>query len=184
MKDPETTEELLDMGVFMLGASSSIVEALEDRIGLQLSKAALLIDLTEVPYQYVQLMSATVNWITDIKPVFEQNSSQYEQHKFEFEERLQKRQEALTTDIEELGPRLIVLNNMDDTNRIPEYIQEIRKFLGILDKLDKDVLWINHEESLFKFPLSTYQELDELHGFINPFAQLLFMTDRWQWRHR
>lgn len=138
----------------------------------------------QVPKNYIDLMSETVNWLPAIKPVFELNSAQYEQHKFEFEERLQKRTETLTKDLEELGPKLVVLNNMDDTNRIQEYLQEIRKFLGILDSLDKDVVWINHEESLFKFPVSTYPELEELHNFINPFAKLLFLTHRWQWKHR
>lgn len=129
-------------------------------------------------------MSQTVNWLTEIKPVFEQNTAQYEQQKFEFEERLQRRTESLSKDLDELGPKLIVLNNMDDTTRIQEYFMEVGKFLAILDGLDLDVQWINHEEFLFKFPVSTYPELDELHNFINPFAKLLSLTHRWQWKYR
>lgn len=129
-------------------------------------------------------MSATVKWLTDIKPVFESNSALYEQYKYDFEERLQKRTETLNRELEDLGPKLVVLNNMDDINRLPSYLEEIRKFLRSLEKFDDDVVWINKEEVLFKFPVSVYPELDELKNFINPFAKLLFMCHRWQRKYR
>lgn len=129
-------------------------------------------------------MSTTVNWLSEIKPIFETNSSLYEQYKTEFEERLQKKTENLNRELEDLGPKLVILNNMDDTTRLPSYLEEIRKFLRNLEKFDDDVTWINQEEALFKFPISIYPELDELKNFINPFAKLLFMCHRWQRKYK
>ena len=41
-------------------------------------------------------------------------------------------------------------------------LQFIQKFLRKLEHFDDTVTWINKEETLFKFPISTYPELDEL----------------------
>lgn len=129
-------------------------------------------------------MSTTVNWLSDIKPIFEINSSMYEQYKGEFEERIHKRTETLIRELEDLGPKLAVLDNMDDIERLPSYLEEIRKLLRDLEKFDDDVKWINKEEAIFKFSISVYPELDELKNFINPFAKLLFTCHRWRRKYR
>jgi hypothetical protein len=41
-------------------------------------------------------------------------------------------------------------------------MQHVRLFIQNLQKLDETVAWINKEEGLFQFPVSTYPELDEM----------------------
>lgn len=47
----------------------------------------------------------------------------YEVAKNDLEERLQKTTEKLNKDLEDLGPSLMSLSNMDDTAKIFEYVQ-------------------------------------------------------------
>ena len=129
-------------------------------------------------------MSATVNWLRDIKPIFDLNSSLYEQYKVEFEDRIHQRTERLNRQLEDLGPKLAILDNMDDIERLPSYLEEIRKLLRDLEKFNDDVKWINKEEAIFKFSISIYPELEELKNIIVPFAKLLFTCHRWQRKYR
>jgi hypothetical protein len=41
-------------------------------------------------------------------------------------------------------------------------MQHIRLLIHELQNLDETIAWINKEEGLFQFPVSTYPELDEL----------------------
>jgi dynein heavy chain len=41
-------------------------------------------------------------------------------------------------------------------------VQHIKWFIQKLEKFDETIAWINKEEGLFQFPVSTYPELDEL----------------------
>ncbi|KAK6642963.1 hypothetical protein RUM43_004465 [Polyplax serrata] len=184
LKIPETSEELMESGTYMVWANTTLMVELKEKITRQLFIVGRLIELTEIPVEYSNIMSTTVNWLSDIKPIFEINSSMYEQYKGEFEERIHKRTETLIRELEDLGPKLAVLDNMDDIERLPSYLEEIRKLLRDLEKFDDDVKWINKEEAIFKFSISVYPELDELKNFINPFAKLLFTCHRWRRKYR
>ena len=42
------------------------------------------------------------------------------------------------------------------------FLQEVRKIEARLEKVEKLVSWVNKEEALFKFPISTFPQKDEL----------------------
>lgn len=76
--------------------------------------------------------------------------------------------------------RLKIMDDMDDANRIREYIEFMRKFARDLDRMDDRVTWINAEENLFKYPLSYYPRINELKENIMPYYELIYRGYQWQ----
>ncbi|KAJ8683862.1 hypothetical protein QAD02_019654 [Eretmocerus hayati] len=178
---PEETEELLELGRYMLHVSSTVIEDLRLRITQSLTMLASLFEMTTLDKDHVQLNNTTVNWLLNIKPVLEKNSMMYEQRKFELEDRLQKKILALNEMVESRFPRLVIMDLMDDSTRIKEYIEEMRKFIRDLDRMRADVEWINHEELLFGFPESKFPRIVELQdNIIMPFYTLIYRGYQWQ----
>ena len=94
----------------------------------------------------------------------------------EFEEVLKARTDKLNEEVADLAPRLVIFNNMDSVDKLADYCENMRKFIKRLEEFDRDVAWINREETLMKFSASNYPELDELKSIIMPFAELVFRS--------
>lgn len=137
-------------------------------------------EMTTISEEHIRLNVKTVNWLSEIKPILETNSANYESYKIEFEERLQKASNKLNDDLTQLVPFLSYFDSMDDLNNVSQYVEFIRKFVKKLYIFDEDKAWINKEESLFKFQISDFPLLDDLRNYIMPFYDLLFICYNWQ----
>ncbi|XP_021930622.1 dynein heavy chain 12, axonemal isoform X3 [Zootermopsis nevadensis] len=177
---PRSTEELVEMGRHMLCANTTDMEKKKADIAIMIHEMVRLMDVTSLTQGHIGLIAETISWVQNIKPVFRKNSLLYEQYKSEFEENLAKKTESLMKEIEDVFPRLALLNMMDHTENIREYLNHIRLVIYDLQKLDETIEWINKEEGLFQFPVSTYPELDELKSIICPFGELIFLVYKWQ----
>lgn len=69
---------------------------------------------------------------------------------------------------------------MDHAERIKEYIEDMRKMVRQLKRMEQKAEWINAEEALFQFPLSTYPRIKELKENILPFYALIYRGYQWQ----
>ncbi|CAG2053712.1 unnamed protein product, partial [Timema podura] len=183
-KVPQSTEELMAMGEYMLHANTKLMEELKAANIQQLHFLARLMDLVTLDPEHVRLNAKTVHWLQMIQPIFKQNATRFEQFKFEFESNLAQKTEQLNKQLDDLGPRLVILNLMDEANNVDDYVQHIMKLLRKMNVFDQQVTWINKEEALFKFPLSTYPELDELKNIIFPFSRLVFQIHKWKRKYR
>ena len=89
----------------MLYAASTLMRSLEEKITSSLRMMALLIGMTTLTKDHIELNNATIHWLKRIRPIFEQSSATYEQIKFELEEKLQQKIEELNADVEIMFPR-------------------------------------------------------------------------------
>ncbi|XP_014211752.1 dynein heavy chain 12, axonemal [Copidosoma floridanum] len=180
---PEETKELLELGRYMLHVQMVKLNELHDRVTESLRMLSSLFEMTSLAKDHVKLNNATFNWLQNIKPVLEKNSALYEQKKFELEDRLQRKMYELNKRVEDTFPRLLLIDAMDDANRVGEYIEFMRKFARDLDRMSTDVDWINREQDLFGFPKSSYPRIEELQEqAIMPFYTLIVRAHQWQ-RH-
>lgn len=69
---------------------------------------------------------------------------------------------------------------MDHAERIKEYIEDMRKMVRQLKRMEQKAEWINAEEALFQFPLSIYPRIKELKENILPFYSLIYRGYQWQ----
>ncbi|XP_043264608.1 dynein axonemal heavy chain 7 [Colletes gigas] len=164
----------------MLWAASTLMRSLEEKITLSLRMMASLIEMTALTKDHIELNNTTIHWLKRIRPIFDQSSALYEQIKFELEDKLQSRIEVVNKEIENMFPRLEIMNDMDDMNRIREYIEFMRKFARDLERMDERIKSINDEEQLFQYPLSQYPRINELKENIMPYYDLIYRGYRWQ----
>jgi len=104
----------------------------------------------------------------------------FEKQRAEFELQLQHRTDQLNHKLEEAMPRLALVNNMRFLEQIEDYREETRKLRRRLLEFGEEAAWINSEEALFQFPLSTYPELDELKNCLLPVWGLLGLCQSWR----
>lgn len=69
---------------------------------------------------------------------------------------------------------------MDDAERIRDYIEDMRKMVCQLKRMEEKAEWINAEEALFKFPLTLYPRIKEVKENIFPFYSLIYRGHQWQ----
>ncbi|KAG5311588.1 DYH12 protein, partial [Acromyrmex insinuator] len=177
---PQTTKELIELGQYMLTATSTMMIDLQDKIILSVRMMILLIGMTTLGKHHIELNNTTIHWLRRIKPIIERSSALYEQMKFELEEKLQEEVDILNTCVEKMFPRLIIMNNMDDIKRIKEYIEDIRKMVQQLERMEQKAKSINAEEALFQFPSTVYPRIKELREYISPFYILIYRGYQWQ----
>ncbi|KAJ8717801.1 hypothetical protein PYW07_005731 [Mythimna separata] len=180
LKDPENAGELIEQGVYILQAKTVLVEAVKERILSQINIISNLLEMTSLTEEHVESNTRTVNWLKDIKPIFEKNAASYETHKAEMEDNLLSKIAFLNKETLEMIPYLELLDNMDDVNHTLEYLEYLRKLVHRLDDCDKLVTWINTEETTFKFPNTSYPDLEELKDYVKPFHNLVFLAHRWK----
>ncbi|XP_059054918.1 dynein axonemal heavy chain 12 [Achroia grisella] len=180
LKEPENAAELIEQGVYILYAKTVLVEALKERILSQINIISNLLEMTSLSSEHVASNTRTVNWLTDIKPIFEKNAAAYETFKAEMEENLLAKITYLNKEVLEITPYLELLDHMDDIDHTLEYLEYLRKLVHRLDDCNKLVAWINNEEATFKFPLTNYTDLEELKDFILPFHSLIYLVHRWK----
>lgn len=85
-----------------------------------------------------------------------------EASKMKFEDALTERTEGLVSDIEKLKNRVRELDDLGDVNNTPLYVSDMRALRRKLTELEGVVEWINEQETLFKFPVSSYPEIHQL----------------------
>lgn len=180
LKEPANAVELIEQGIYILHAKTVLVEALKERILVQINIISNLLEMTSLTEEHVASNTRTVNWLKDIKPIFDRNAAAYEAHKADMEENLLAKIAYLNNEVIEMIPNLELLDQMDDIDNTLEYLEYLRKMVHRLDDCDKLVTWINTEEATFKFPITNYPDLEELKDYIKPFHNLIYLLHTWK----
>lgn len=132
-----------------------------------------MIELTDLTPEHVQQQVETIKWFRDMDAIFNKNASDFETYKSEFEEHLQHVTKKLVSDIDDLIPKMTVINDMTDTEKFREYERALKNMMEQLHCFQDYVAWINKEEKLFKMNISRYPVVEELIDFVTPFLELI-----------
>ncbi|CAG9829699.1 unnamed protein product [Diabrotica balteata] len=170
---PETTEELIEIGKFMLYVRNEQFQTLERRVCDSLSALCKIIDLGTLEDEHMQLNAKSIQWLTDIIPIMEEQSTTFDSLKYDAEEKLQK----VVEDVSELGkkvfPLLVILDEMDNIDKVKNSLNFITLHMKKIREIETQIHWINQEEVTLSFPKSTYTEYEELKNYVYPFHHLL-----------
>lgn len=101
----------------MIWVKTVLLIQLKERIQNMLYNLTSVIEFGTVNKDHMKLNAITVNWLKNIEPILDQNSSMYEQIKFEHEENLQRTIVYVNSSAEKLVPQLDVFDDMDDVER-------------------------------------------------------------------
>ncbi|XP_028521906.2 dynein axonemal heavy chain 7-like [Apis cerana] len=179
-KNPQFLIELID---YISYASQILMKELENKIQYSIYMLNILSEITILSHNHIQLNKKTINWLYEIKPIFKQSNTLCEAMKNELEDDIQKRINNLNINIENIIPQLDVLNNMDDINKIEEYVEYYKNLLKQINQINYEMQKINKEETLFKFSETEFLNVIELHEIIISFYDLIYIIYQWQRDH-
>ncbi|XP_077287714.1 dynein heavy chain at 62B [Arctopsyche grandis] len=177
---PADATDLMASGAYCLRAKTVLIEELQERIEDSVIALSQLIDMTTLSDEHIGLNTKMINWLQEIQPILKQNAINYETIKYEMEENLMAKTNDLGKKITDILPYLEILDEMDDINNTFSYLEDIRKLVHWIKDCEEEVAWINKEETVFKFPLSQYSDLEELKDYILPFYELMYLLHRWR----
>lgn len=177
---PSNAKDLFMLSEHMTYASNVLVKELEEKIRSSVGMLDSLIRIATLEESHLELNSRTINWLMRIGPVFEKSAILCEATKCELEDELQRRINVLNGEVEEFFPKLVILDDMDDAQRIREYADDLSVLMRHVEGIDEQISWINLEERLFKFPETVFPKVDEVKEVIEPFYTLVRLIYRWK----
>ena len=89
----------------MIHASTVMMDNLRKKIETSIYTLSSLLEVTTLDKDHIELNNKTINWLKRIQPILEQNSSLFEQMKFDLEENLQARVLSLEAQMDNMFPR-------------------------------------------------------------------------------
>ncbi|KAL0118616.1 hypothetical protein PUN28_009352 [Cardiocondyla obscurior] len=177
---PRDANSLIQLGERMSYASKILMKEQEQKIRESIYMLSKLLEITILTDEHIDLNKITINWLHDIQPVFAQNNTLCEAMKSELEEDLQRRINALNSEVDAMFPQLIILDDMDDVSKVGEYVEHYKDLIKKYKRIDDEMQIINSEERLFKFPETEFPKIIELKETIMPFYKLIFTVHQWR----
>lgn len=177
---PRDASSLIQLSERMSQASKVLMKEQKRKIRESIYMLSKLLEITILTDEHVDLNKTTINWLHDIQPVFVQNNTLCEAMKSELEEDLQRRINALNSEVDATFPQLIILDDMDDVSKVEEYLEHYEDLIKRYKRIDDEMRIINSEERLFKFPETEFPKIIELEETIMPFYNLIFIIRQWR----
>ncbi|KAJ8931053.1 hypothetical protein NQ314_016082, partial [Rhamnusium bicolor] len=168
----ESLNEIIE-GKYMIWVKTVHLIELRERIQEMLYNLTHLIEFGTISKDHMDLNAVTINWLENFEPILDQNSSMYEQIKYEYEERLQKTIAYVNKSIDDLVPMLGILDDMDDVARGREYVNKIKIYLVKIKELREKVIWINKEQLCLGFNVAPFKNVEDVENFVYPFFHLI-----------
>ena len=180
LKEPENSEELMDMLTFVENARSMGMIKLNERINETYNRMQYLLDVYFFSPEDIDLNSRVLLWPSEINPVFDKNDELVEQSKQAGEKQLIERKEKLMLELQKLKTRIDEFNDYGELDMMQQYVQDVRAVQKRLIDAQEQIQWVNKEEVLYKYPVSNYPEVDEVSSAIDPFMRLFQVVFKWQ----
>ncbi|CAH8298254.1 unnamed protein product [Schistosoma turkestanicum] len=172
--EPQNTEELIDMIQYMEEARCQGMSRMTEKISLSAEYLNYLLDVYLFSPEELEKNCAVLTWEKRIIPEFDANDKLQERMRSVGEAVVTEKREKLTTEINRLKKRVDEFNDYGETDAEMQnqYVQDVRSVLKRLQDVENEKVWINKEEDLYKLPISSYPELEEIRNLAEPFLRL------------
>ncbi|XP_013387188.1 dynein heavy chain 12, axonemal, partial [Lingula anatina] len=179
-KEPETSEDLMEMQAFVEQARTFGMIKLRERINECQQRLDYLLESYFFSQEDLDLNSEVLTWPQRINPVFDANDELVEKSRQDGERQLLERKEKLMLELEKLKQRVDEFNDYGEMDMMVQYVQDVRAVQKRLTEAEEAIEWVNKEEVLYKYPISTYPDVDEIKVAIDPFQRLFNIVLKWQ----
>ncbi|XP_063405511.1 dynein axonemal heavy chain 12-like isoform X3 [Mytilus trossulus] len=180
LKTPETSEDLMEMMTFITNSRNMGMVKLNDRIAESKNRLKYLIDVFMFPPEDIELNCETLTWPQRINPVFDANDDLVEKSKQGGEKQLLEKREKVILELEKLRARVDEFNDYGEMDMMQQYVGDVRVVQKRLQDVQEQITWINKEEALYKYPISTYPDVNDITVAVDPFQRLFNVVLRWQ----
>ncbi|XP_073448349.1 dynein axonemal heavy chain 12 [Aquarana catesbeiana] len=180
LKVPETTEDVIAEIEFVEEAKTKGIIALKSRISECQRRMNYLLDVFLFSPKDLALNSTVLLWPKNINPVFDKNDELIEKAKRKGEIELLGKREKLMLELEKLSRRMEEFAECSELDMMQQYVADVRTVQKRIADADETLAYINKEEALYKWDLTTYPELDALKTNIDPYQKLFAIIYKWQ----
>eukprot|EP00063_Salmo_salar_P015399 XP_013990234.1 PREDICTED: dynein heavy chain 12, axonemal isoform X3 [Salmo salar] len=180
LKVPETTEDMTDMIAYIGHAKTKGIEELNAKIMETHHRLNYLLDVHIFDPEDLELNSTVLIWPQKIYPVFDLNDEVMLKAKQKGEQELLSRRERLMLELEKLGRRMEEFAECSELDMMQQYVTDVRTVQKRLQDAEEAIDFINKEETLYKWDLSSYPVVEVIKESIEPYQKLFGLVLKWQ----
>ncbi|XP_029579694.1 dynein heavy chain 12, axonemal isoform X2 [Salmo trutta] len=180
LKVPETTEDMTDMIAYIGHAKTKGIEELNAKIMETHHRLNYLLDVHIFDPEDLELNSTVLIWPQNIYPVFDLNDEVMLKAKQKGEQELLSRRERLMLELEKLGRRMEEFAECSELDMMQQYVTDVRTVQKRLQDAEEAIDFINKEETLYKWDLSSYPVVEVIKESIEPYQKLFGLVLKWQ----
>ncbi|XP_072136530.1 dynein axonemal heavy chain 12 isoform X2 [Mobula birostris] len=177
---PEGTKEMLEMIDYVNEVRSTGVAALNMRIKELHRRLDYLLDVYIFDPKDLDLHATVLLWPKKIVPVFDENDELVEKAKLKGETELLAKREKLIVELEKLARRSEEFAQCSELDLMQQYVNDVRTVQKRLQDAEELIEYINSEEVLYKWDLSTYPLAEVIRVNTEPFQKLFGFILKWQ----
>ncbi|XP_029456789.1 LOW QUALITY PROTEIN: dynein heavy chain 12, axonemal [Rhinatrema bivittatum] len=177
---PESTEDMIEMIDFIERAKLQGVEELNTQITECKRRMNYLLDVYLFSPEDLLLNSTVLLWPQMISPVFDQHDELTEIAKHKGEAELFVKREKLMIELEKLSRRMEEFEDCSEMDMMAQYVSDVRIVQKRIQEAEETMEYINKEEALYKWELTTYPEMDALKANIEPYQKIFGLILKWQ----
>lgn len=96
------------------------------------------------------------------------------------EKQLLEKREKVILELEKLRARVDEFNDYGEMDMMQQYVSDVRVVQKRLQDVQEQITWINKEEALYKYPITTYPDVNDITVAVDPFQRLFNVVLRWQ----
>ncbi|XP_045065490.1 dynein axonemal heavy chain 12 [Coregonus clupeaformis] len=180
LKVPETTEDMTDMIAYIGHAKTKGIEELNAKIMETHHRLNYLLDVHIFDPEDLELNSTVLIWPQKIYPVFDLNDEVMLKAKQRGEQELLCRRERLMLELDKLGRRMEEFAECSELDMMQQYVTDVRTVQKRLQDAEEAIDFINKEETLYKWDLSSYPVVEVIKESIEPYQKLFGLVLKWQ----
>ncbi|XP_073425921.1 dynein axonemal heavy chain 12 [Dendrobates tinctorius] len=180
LKVPETTEDVIEEIAFVEQAKNKSLVELKSRIAECQRRMNYLLDVHLFLPEDIALNSTVLLWPKNINPVFDENDQLIENAKRKGESELLGKREKLMLELEKISRRMEEFAECSELDMMQQYVTDVRTVQKRIADAEEAVSYINKEEALYKWDLTTYPQLDSSKVNIEPYQKLFALIYKWQ----
>uniref|UniRef100_A0A8C5ATC2 Dynein, axonemal, heavy chain 12 n=1 Tax=Gadus morhua TaxID=8049 RepID=A0A8C5ATC2_GADMO len=160
---PANTEDMTEMITYVTDIKANAY----NRLGY-------LLDVHVFDQEYLELNSTVFLWPQNILPVFELNDEG------KGKEELLLKREKLMVELEKVGRRMEAFAECSELDMAQQYLSDVRMIQKILNSAEEAIEFINKEEALYKWEVTSYPELEAIKENVEPYQALFGLVQKWQ----
>jgi len=128
----------------------------------------------------ITLNSSVLNWPTQINPIFDESDEIIAIAQKTGESSLTDKREKVMLELDRLKKQVTEFVEFGDMDIMLQYLKDVQAVQRKISELSETIEFINMEEDLFKWELTTYPEIEILTAAIDPYLRLFSLVVKWQ----
>ncbi|KAJ8372020.1 hypothetical protein AAFF_G00295320 [Aldrovandia affinis] len=180
LKLPETTEDMTALAAFISHARTKGMEELHGRIKETYRRLNVLLDLHIFEPEDIELNSTVLLWPQNMLPVFDRGDEVIYSATRKGQEELLVRRERLVLELEKLGNRLEEFAESCELEMMQQYVADVKAVQKRLQEAEDTIAFINKEETLYEWEVTSYPVLETLREGLEPYHRLFALVLKWQ----